>query len=282
MKYKLKLNRMNFSNQNQKIKKMKENLMAKILKKFLLIALILLSPVFAQSQDSKSNQAYWIHEDRVKPSMVEEYEQVAKDLVAACSENNIQDNSWLTVKQDDNTYLYITPIESLADLDVNGFATLEEKMGKDKLAALFNRFNPCYNEHGDYVVYLNKILSYMPDGITQTVEGKSYRTFYYNYVTPSNNEYFFTALKKIKNVFTKNKSKLDYRVYKTGFGVMGTYYMVVISGVDAEKMAKAGNENRELIKDDFEPLLAEMSKYTWKNDEKTGWMREDLSYTPKK
>ena len=254
----------------------------KTLKNTLLITVLLLSTFLAQAQKDKSYQAYWIHEDRVKPAMIDEYEQVAKDLVAACTKHNILNTKWLTVALDDNTYLYVTPMEKFADLDANAFSTLSEKMGKDKMSALFERFNPCYDEHGDYVVYLNKNLSYMPNGMSQTIEGKNYRTFYYNYVTPENNKNFVATIKRIKEVFTKKNSKLDYRVYKTGFGVMGTYYMIVIAGVNAEEIAKAGSQNWELMKDEFKPLLTEMSKYTWKNDEKNGWMREDLSYTPKK
>ena len=256
--------------------------MMKTLKNTLLITVLLLSAFLTQAQDDKSYQAYWIHEDRVKPAMINEYEQVAKDLVAACTKHNILDTEWLTVAQDDNTYLYVTPIEKFADLDANAFSTLSEKMGKNKMGELFDRFNPCYDEHGDYIVYLNKNLSYMPNGISQTIEGKNYRTFYYNYVTPENNKNFVATIKKIKEVFTKKNSKLDYRVYKTGFGVMGTYYMIVIAGVNAEEIAKAGSQNWELMKDEFKPLLTEMSKYTWKNNEKNGWMRGDLSYAPKK
>jgi hypothetical protein len=71
-------------------------------------------------------------------------------------------------------------------------------------------------------------------------------------------------------------------VYKTGFGVMGTYYMIVISGKNAEEIAKAGSENFETMKDEFPALLENLSKYTWKQNEKTGSMRDDLSYVPKK
>ncbi len=248
---------------------------------FLIVLFLMLLPNLIVSQDNK-NQAYAIHEDRVKPAMVKEYEQVSKDLVAACKEHNIQDTNWLTAMQDDNTYLFITPIANFADLDKDAFATLSEKMGKDKLNVLFNRFLNCYDEHGDYVVYLNKDLSYMPGGIAQVVEGKPYRTFYYNYVTPSNTKNFEGALNKIKELFVSKKSKVDYRVYKTGFGVIGTYYMIVISGKNAEEIAKSQSENFETMKDEFPALLEDLSKYTLKQTEKTGWMRDDLSYVPKK
>jgi len=246
-----------------------------------IILFLMILPNLVMSQDNK-NQAYAIHEDRVKPAMVKEYEQVSKDLIAALKEHNIQDTNWITAVQDDNTYLYITPMDKFADLDKNAFGTLSEKMGKDKMNALFKRFFKCYDEHGDYVVYLNKDLSYMPGGITQIVEGKPYRTFYYNYVTPSNTKNFEGAIKKIKELFASKNSKVEYRVYKTGFGVMGTYYMIVISGKNAEEIAKSGSENFETMKDEFPALLENLSKYTWKQNEKTGWMRDDLSYVPKK
>ena len=150
------------------------------------------------------------------------------------------------------------------------------------MSALFERFNTTYDEHGDYVVYLNKGLSYMPGGISQTIEGQNYRTLYYNYVTPENNKGFVASMKKLKATFEKHNSKIHYRVYKTGFGVMGTYYMIAVAGESNLESAKRGDENWELMKDDFEPLLKEMSKYTWKTDEKRGWMREDLGYIPAK
>lgn len=239
-------------------------------------------PLVVSSQEENGPQAYWIHEDHVKPSMTDEYEQVSKDLVAACKEHNIQDNMWLTMALNDNSYLYISPIDNMASLDKNGFETLSEKMGADKMGALFERFNPTYNEHGDYIVYLSKNLSYMPGGISQTIEGQNYRTLYYNYVTPENNKDFVEVLKKMKAAFEKHNSKLNYRVYRSGFGVMGNYYMIAVAAESNLASAKIGDENWNLMKDDFDPLLKEMSKYTWKMDQKRGWMREDLGYIPAK
>ena len=254
----------------------------KLLKLSLIISLFLTAPFFMQSQGDNNVQAFLIHEDRVKPGMTEQYEQVSKDLVAACKEYNIQDTQWLTLALNDNSYVYITPMKNFAEIDKNAFATLNEKMGADKVGELFDRFNPMYDEHGDYVLYLHKDLSYMPGGVSQTVEGQNYRTLYYNYVTPENEKNFEGAMKNLKKTFEKHNSKLNYRIYKTGFGVMGTYYMVAIAGVNELESVKLGDENWTLMKDDFGPLLKELSKYTWKTDEKRGWMRDDLGYMPAK
>ena len=254
----------------------------KNLKLSLLTLAMTLLPLISFSQDSKDYQAYWIHEDRVKPGMTDEYEQIAKDLVAACKEHNVQETQWLTMSLNDNSYLYITPMQNFAEMDIDVFATLSEKMGTDNMSALFERFNTTYDEHGDYIVYLNKNLSYMPGGVSQTIDGQNYRTLYYNYVTPENDKSYAEVLKKMKAAFEKNNSKLHYRVYKTGFGVMGNYYMIAVAGESNLSSAKVGDDNWSLMKDDFDPLLKEMSKYTWKMDEKRGWMREDLGYMPAK
>jgi len=254
----------------------------KLLKLSLIVAMFLMAPFLAQSQDNSNVQAYLIHEDRVKPSMTDQYEQVTKDLVAACKENNIQDNQWLTLALNDNSYVYITPMKSFSEIDKNAFASLSAKMGDAKVGELFSRFNPMYDEHGDYVIYLHKDLSYMPGGVSQSIEGQNYRTLYYNYVTPENEKNFEGVMKNMKKAFEKHNSKLNYRVYKSGFGVMGTYYMVAVAAANALESDKAGDENWTLMKDDFGPLLKELSKYTWKMNEKTGWMRDDLGFMPAK
>ncbi len=55
----------------------------KLLKLYLLTISMLLMPLIISAQEENGSQAYWIHEDRVKPGMTDEYEQISKDLVAA-------------------------------------------------------------------------------------------------------------------------------------------------------------------------------------------------------
>ena len=251
--------------------------------KFLIpLILMIFSPLLGIAQEEKNYQAYWVHEDRVKPGMRDTYEQVTKDLVAACKEHNVQETQWITLRTNDNTYLYVSPINSMADLDQNGFATLSEKMGEDNFGALFARYNETYSKHGDYVIYLSKELSYQPGGISQSVEGENYRVMYYNYVTPENDKAFAETMKKIKASFEKHNSKMHYRVYKSGFGAMGPFYMVAVASAGEAEGAQRGDENWEVMKDDFGPLLNELNKHTSKMEEKRGWMRPDLAYSPAK
>jgi hypothetical protein len=45
-------------------------------------------------------------------------------------------------------------------------------------------------------------------------------------------------------------------------------------------MNKKSSENWDVMKSDFEPLLKEMNKYTWKVETKRGWMRPEMAYKP--
>ncbi len=273
---------MNFPAKNVIRKKVDQIFKIKTLKNTLLIALILMSPFIVKAQEEKSTQAYLVHEDRVKPGMIDEYEQISKELVSACKEYNIQDLNWLAASQDDHTYLYLTPMEKFAELDINSFATLSEKMGKEKMTALFQRFNACYDEHGDYVVYLQKDLSYQPGGINPNPEGKYYRKFMYDYVTPSHQKAYVENLKEIKKLFVKKNSKMNYRIYSSGFGTIEKYYMIVIEGEDPVSFETMAAENWEDMGEDFQPLVGKIRANILRSDEKTGWIMGDLSYLPKK
>ncbi len=82
---------------------------------------------FSQAQEGK--QMYTVHVDHVKPSMLMEYEGVCKELLAKCNEYNFEE-PWLTLVTDDFDYFYVTPIDNMAELDVNPFAGLAKKWEK--------------------------------------------------------------------------------------------------------------------------------------------------------
>lgn len=254
----------------------------KTLKNTLLITAILIMSqnlIIAQNSDV---QMYAVHEDRVKPSMAKEAERIDKELVDLLKKHNIQEANWMTVQKNDNTRLYLSPINSMADLDKDMFATLSNKIGKDAMTKLFSQYTKCYDEHGDYVINLRKDLSYMPGGMTLTTEGQPYRRFYYNYVTPENIANMTNTFKKIKETFVKHNAGLHYRIYTPGFGTIGNYFMVVISAKNEEELAKAETAMWEKMSVDMQPLFDELDKYSSKVDMQTGWMRDDLSYSPKK
>ncbi|TDQ29394.1 hypothetical protein [Zeaxanthinibacter enoshimensis] len=247
----------------------------------LLLALLFLSSTLMQGQSDADYQSFWVHEDHVKPAMVNKYENVNKKLVSELKAHNIQDEQWITTQTDDYRYLYVGQIDNMASLDRPVFASLAEKMGSDKMGSLFSEMNDYYDKHFDYVIHLDKKLTYMPEGINQTPEGQDFRKFYYVYTTPANRGKLAENFKKIKKLYQDKGSKVSYRVYRSGFGAPEDYFLVAIAAKDALSYEQQAVANRSLLGEEAKPLFDEMSQYMSGMEVVTGTMRSDLAYSPK-
>ena len=247
----------------------------KLISLLLTIVLLQTTNLFAQN----TNQAFWVHEDQVKPSMLKEYEAVTKDFIKACEEHDLKDADWTTARIDGGTYLTIAPINSMADFDKNPMAPLAEKMGEENFRAIFNRFDKCYDTHRNYMVHLIDDMSYMPNGLTTNTEGENYRKWHFFYVTPQNVANLRNKMKEVKSLYEEKGAKQHFRIYRNGFGSTGDYYLVVISAKDAQSYAKTSEETDKLLGEEGEKLFEDLMQYVHKYESKPGSMRPDLAYT---
>jgi hypothetical protein len=238
--------------------------------------------LIATNTINAQDQMYFIHSDYVKPSMQSEYIQVSKELVAACKKHNIQNADWMCNRSDEGVYYSIAPIKNLAELDIDTFLPLAEKMGKENLDAIWDRFNKCYDRHNSYILTLKKDLSFMPNGITLQTEGENYRKHHYFYITPANTKIVSEKIKAITTLYTKKNSKVHYRIYQSGFGTVEDYFLVSISAKNEEEYAKRAEENRILLGDEGKTLLNDLYKNIKRYDVKTAMMQNDLGYTATK
>ena len=224
------------------------------------------------------NQAFWIHEDQVKPSMMMEYVQTSEDLVKACKENDVKNIQWTVASMNDGTFLSITPIKDLADIQNMNFEELREKVGEDSFNKIFENFNKCYNNHGDYVTILVPSLSYMPDGLSTSTPGKEYRVWHRMDVSPANIQKAQSKMKELKDLFSSKNSKMPYRIYRSGFGNVGDFYVAVISAEDAMDYDRMSSENQKLLGEEGDKLFNDLFDYVDAYTIKRGEMRPDLSY----
>lgn len=260
----------NQKNNNQ----LKLNIM-KIIKTTFLLALVLCF-TFNLSHAQKS---YQIHQDNVKPSMIMEYEKVAKAFSDACKLHNPQ-TSWVTASTNDMKYMYITPIENMADLDKRPFTDMAKKMG-DKWSEMFTSFDKCYDSHSSFIIHLVEDLTYMPEGISITQEGQNYRKWFYIYFTPSNAAKIREGMKAVKELYKTKGSKEYYRIYRNGFGTPEDFYLVAVSSKDEIDSATRGKANEEVLGPDRWETISKVMNYATRIEEVSGEMRPDLSYTSK-
>ncbi len=248
--------------------------------KFSFLIALLFAPLTLLAQETNKSQAFWVHEDVVKPAMVAEYESVCKELMDNVREHKIQEMNTIVARTADNRYMWVGPIENMAQLDKPVFATLAAKMGADKMGALFDRMDKCYDIEQNYIINLDTEMSYMPGGITQTIEGENYRKFHYFHYTPGNRAAVKEGVKKIKDLFESKGSALHYRVYRSGFGTRGEFYMVAVAAKDAADYANKVAANNEAMGEEWQntynSFLATLEKY--ESFEAT--MVPEMAYSP--
>jgi len=248
----------------------------------LLLSMLLVCPSITQAQDKKEKKIYRIHEDQVKLSMVSEYESIVKELVAMLNKHKLPDLHWITLASNDSKYRFVSPLKNMAELDKPSWiGTLAEKEGKETISALFDRMDKCYDTELDYIITLDQELTYMPEGFNQTPEGENYRKNHFLYVSPENRDVVREKMKAVKDFNVKKGSKVFYRVYRSGFGANGEYYMVAIAAKDSEHYAKRGNENQEILGDERKKVFGELWSNLLKYEVVEGWIRPDLAYSSK-
>lgn len=223
-------------------------------------------------------QLYVVHEDHVKSGMMDKHHDADKKIVEAARKNKMKDMDWITFVGDDSRVMYLSPIKNMADLDKNPFEDLQKKMGDKEFEELFDSFDDTYSKHGDYILRLDKELSYMPDGLTQTPEGQNYRELTFYHIPPGSGDKAEELAKTVKKMYQEKNSKIHYRLYKSGFGTMGQYFLVAVAAESPEQLEKRRQENMELMGDEGKAIREKIDNTFSKQEKLTGRIMPELSY----
>ena len=237
--------------------------------------LLMISFTFAQD---KAPNMFVVHTDNVKFGMMQEYEAAAKELKELMEKHQIKDGHYTAISVEDGRYVYVSPISSMADLDKNPMSELYEKVGAEKINAMFSKMDECYDSHHDNIVYRIDELSYMPEGYSTA--GKNFREYHFLYYSPRHSKAMNEAMAGVKKMFASSNIKNGYEVYHSGFGDDESYYMVAVSGDDALSIAQGGKSNNEIMGDAGQAALYEVIKLASRYDQVNANIRPDLSYLP--
>ncbi len=226
------------------------------------------------------NQLFWVHEDQVRPGMVQEYEELSKELVAEAKKGNLQNMSWSVAAMDNGRHLSITPVKDMADIQTKSFEPLMASMGEDRFNQMMNKFNTMYDKHGNYLIVLDSELSYMPNGLDPVTPGQDYRKWHNMAVSAENVGKLREKLAELKDIYSKKGAKEYYRIYRSSFGNMGDYFVAVVSAKDAEDYARMSSETNQLLGEEGEQKFGEVMDLVTTYEVMTGKMKPELAYSP--
>lgn len=241
------------------------------------VVLILLMSFTTWAQNDRY-QLYVVHEDHIKDGKMDQHHKGDMDIVKAAKDNNMKGMDWITFVADDGRVMYLSPIKNMGELDNNPFGDLEKKMGKEEFDKLFDSYDGTYSKHGDYILRLDNELSYMPDGMTTTPEGENYRRLVFYHIPPEHAEKAEEIAKEAKKLYTDKNAKSHYRVYKSGFGNMGSFFMVAASAKSEQEMNSKREETKNLLGKEGETLRKKIEDTFTDIEVVTGHIKPELSY----
>ncbi len=235
--------------------------------------------VYAQEEEPKG-QLYLIHEDVVKPSMVSQYEDAAKGLVAKLKEHNAAGPSFLGVTSDDLHYSYVMKVENMAALDEDLLKELAEKMGKEQMKAMWERFDGTTESHKNFMLRLLPDLSYKPEVASMGSEETKFRHLDYLYFQTDKEEEAKEILKEWQALYQSKSIPTGYRLYVGGLGTEIPSYTVVRWAKNEVEYYMQVQKNEELLGEEAEALWQKTLAIMQKFEHKNGGIRPDLSYVP--
>ncbi|MDR8393705.1 hypothetical protein NC796_21305 [Aliifodinibius sp. S!AR15-10] len=246
-----------------------------------LLCLFTIVSATVQAQEKPMGQLYAIHEDVVYPSKVQHYEETAKNLANLFREHQIGSMSYTTANTMDFTYIYITPLKSLADVEKMdmAFAELQDKIGDEAFEEAMGAFSDCYDSHRNYMVRMRSDLSYKPEYGNNPNDGMNYRSWEFYHVYPGKEAQMEEMAMKWKNLYTKHNIAEGYRIYLGDMGTEMPLLIVVQSAKNAVDHATKSEKIMKTLGEEGESLWYETMAMVRKIEQKTGMIRPDLSYT---
>lgn len=242
--------------------------------KTLITALITLTTYMSMAQD----QMLYIHQDWLKPSKSDEYKNLTKTLVDEFKKHEFP-YSIGTVYLSNGSVISATPIKNFADLDLNPYKEISEKIGAEKWKKIFEAFNGCYTSHNNFTVNYMSDLSYAPTG--ESMEGYNYYEYHFYYIAPGESKKMEDLIKSVKGISVNKNAPLNFSIYRSGFGSQSDYYVALISAKDEAHLKELADSNAKIIGEEGKKAIQNVYKSSIKYELILGWYMPDLSYNPK-
>jgi hypothetical protein len=230
------------------------------------------------AQENSNTQLLWIHEDHVLVDKTPEYIKASEGLVKLLSENDYEELNFVGFYLEDNTFMFVSMIENLAQLDKNPWAQLAQKAGEEKVSTVMSAFGGKYNSHIDYTAVFHPDLSYKPEQLQE--EGNIYREWDFFYYNESNHEQMMDMAREWKKLYEEKNIEAGYTLYSNGLGHEGPVIVIHRWAKDPVDLAQRNQKINEIIGETGQKLWEKTMKLGYRMESKRGWLMPNISYQP--
>ncbi len=237
-------------------------------------------PVIAQ-EESDDSPLFLIHEDRVFPHKIDQYEKAIANFRDLLRNNNVDEMSFTVVQTTYFNFSAVIPVNDYNGL-ANHFAMSDEmvkKVGMENFQNALAQFEGCYNSHKNYLLKMRKDLSHKATYGLDPDEGLNYRHFDYFYIIPGKEQEAVEVFKEWKAIYEKHNIEWGYRIYEGELGLDSPMFMMVKPFKDRPDWVNKAEEIGNILGDDQTMIQGKITDLMIKFEHYNGRMRPDLAHT---
>jgi hypothetical protein len=248
-----------------------------------LAALALAAAPTLAADAPKAPPMFVVHVEQAKPSTIAEYEATTKEFASLVKANHQLSPKFFfnALQGEDFDYVYITPIQSFADLDsiTGGFMALGKSLG-DKWTDLMHRGGVTSSSYSEGVYMEMTDASYWPANPRVTRENAGYFEVNFYRIMPGMDDQVDAIAAGWKKLYEDHKIASGYTVYRMVLGDDNPVVVVSVPAKDPVDLAQSNAEIQKALGDSVKAQLAKTLAVTRSFETRHYWARPDLSMMP--
>lgn len=225
---------------------------------------------------------YWVlHQEAVRPSQVQAYEQVTKEFVGLIQQHHEASPgfSFTAFSDPEFLYSYVSPVQDFAAIDAiySGFGTLAKAVGEAKWSDVMKRGGEPITMIRESVLSEDPSLSYEPAEPRLKPEEVRYLHFDLYYIEPGREPEADALARDFAALFRKKGLHDGYRLTKVVMGPDMPLYIVIVDAKDPADFEAQDAAQRATLGAEGKALFERAFALSRRVERRGAWLRPDLS-----
>lgn len=220
-----------------------------------------------------------IREDKVYPSMTDDYEMTLMDLKDFLSYKKVKGFNYFTHMQDNYYFTHVTPIHQLKDLSNGIHSFMAKEVNDPELDLILDYLNGSIESYRYYIVRYQPELSYIPEG-DEWGEGSPYRKWSYYHFQPGTEKEVEAVLAAWAQLYKEKGIKTGFRVFTGFIGTKQPLYILTTWAEDPLDYNEKLQKTISLLGEEGAILWTKMMEYVDEAEGIEGWFLPQYSYAP--
>jgi len=228
-------------------------------------------------------QFWFLMEDHVKPSMVEEYEAAMKEYMAFLRENDFSYPVEILQSSDLHYYYNINIKPEMAELD-NIEAAFKKVIDADpdRFKEILSKFENTWFYSNTMCYYLEPDLCYIPEEPEYGEDNMPYQQVWFCRVMFNRTDEFNELLKEFYALSKEKGIKYPTYIYRGHIGTKDGTYLIVSPAKNPADLWEADQETWKLVGEEGSRINKALIKLIDNMEVKDIWWLKEYSYTPGK